>query len=93
MYSVPETNFSSTNFTLDWPGIELGILVENPEDNCLKSPLTVHYTSQHSKLVGGVADTPRSCLHRNIDPVSVSSKDMIGRRLGNADKRRVIALQ
>jgi hypothetical protein len=93
MYPVPEANFSGTNLALDWQGIELGILVENPEDNCLKSPLTVHYTSQFSKLVGDVADTPRRCLHRDIDPVSVSSKDMIGRRMGNAEKRRVIPVQ
>ena len=89
MHSVPEANFSSTNLTLGWSGIEPSILVENPEDNCLKSPLTVHYTSQHSKRVGDVADTPRRCVHRNIDPVSLSSKDMIGQRMGNAEKRRV----
>ena len=53
------------------------------------SPLTFHCTSQHSKRVGDVADTPRRCIHRNIDPVSVSSKDMIRRKMGNAEKRRV----
>jgi hypothetical protein len=87
MYSVPEANLSSSNFTSDWPGIELGILFENPTDNCLKSPLTVHYTSQFSKRVGDVADTPRRCVHRNIDPVSVSGKDMMGRKTGNAEKK------
>ena len=88
MYSVSEANFFSTNFTLDWPGIKLGILVENPADNCLKSPLTVLYTSQHNKRVGDVAYIPRGCVHRNIDPVSVRSKDMIGREMGNAGKKR-----
>ena len=89
MYSVPEANFCSTNFNLHWPGIELSILFENPADNGLKSPLTVHYRSQNSKRVGDVADTPRRCVHRNIDPVSVSSKDMIGRKMGNAERRGV----
>jgi hypothetical protein len=75
---------------MDWPGIELGILGEKPADNCLESPQRGHYTSQHSKRVGDVADTPRRCVHWNIDPVTVSSKDMIGKRMGNAgEKRRV----
>jgi len=88
MYSVPMANISSANFALYWPGIELGIFVENPADNCLNSPLPGHYTSQHSTRVGDVADTPRRFVQRNIDPVSVSSKDMLG-KMGNEEKRRI----
>ena len=88
MYSVPEANFSSANFALDWPGIELGILVVNPAHNGLNSPLAGHYTTQHSARVGDVADIPRRFVQRNIDPASVSSKDMLGRKMGNAEKRR-----
>ena len=72
---------------MDWPGIELCNLVENPADNCLNSPLAGHYTSQHSTRVGDVADTPRRFVHRNIDPVRVSSKDMLGRKMENVEKR------
>jgi hypothetical protein len=60
-------------------GFELDIRGENPADNCINSLQNDHYTSQHSKGVGEVADTPRRCVHQNVDPVTVSSKEMIGK--------------